>query len=412
MTLHYQFPTIHSLSDVLPAIEGCPEFIVVRKETGITVVNYVMVGKDTFPPVTVPDGLYEASEPKMVGHWSEIRRECRGMKFDTDSGLLIARPLHKFFNLGEREDTSVIDVSKPHVILEKLDGSMITPFPVKGGGIRWGTKMGITTVSMQAEDFVATRPQYTTLAEACFHTGKTPIFEWCSNQQRIVIDQPEDRLVLLHVRHTNSGEYLTREDVDDIGFTFGIPVVKAFTCDGIIHTLGQLVDIIKAQEGTEGVVICFDDGHMVKVKSDWYVSLHRVKASIEKERDVARLIVTDKTDDLVPLLSEEDKTRLAKYTDAVSRNIITFAREVAADLRWAKAYGTSRKEYATNKLNNNQTIKAACFHLWDNMHDENLWPKIIDWARRYIERNSLSNHSFNERARQVLSTARWEERSY
>ena len=51
----------------------------------------------------------------------------------------------KFFNVNEREETLIqhIDFSQPHLILEKLDGSMITPFEVDSR-IRWGTKMGLT----------------------------------------------------------------------------------------------------------------------------------------------------------------------------------------------------------------------------------------------------------------------------
>ncbi|KMR26836.1 hypothetical protein EV34_14995, partial [Staphylococcus aureus] len=69
--------------------------------------------------------------------------------------------LHKFFNISENDGVSLdkVDLNRSHLFMEKLDGSMIRPF-LLSSGIRWGTKMGITDVSMQAEEFVAKNPKY------------------------------------------------------------------------------------------------------------------------------------------------------------------------------------------------------------------------------------------------------------
>lgn len=191
--MEYQFPRIERIEDVLPAIQGRDEFVVAEREWG-TVVNYVVAMSDTFP---------EVDSPEMA-----LRRECRGILFYPD-GRIMARRLHKFFNVNERDETLMhkVDLGQPHVILEKLDGSMITPVYTEHG-IRWGTKMGITEVSMQAEVFVAAHPEYVEMAQWCIDNGKTPIFEWISRKQRIVIDYEEDNLVLIAVRDNVTGEYL------------------------------------------------------------------------------------------------------------------------------------------------------------------------------------------------------------
>jgi RNA ligase len=150
MSLHYNFPIIESINDVLPHIAGRPEFIVAKKD-GYQVVNYVMSNSETFNGAT----------PEQ----SAILRECRGLVFGED-GKVLSRRYHKFFNHGERGDQEP-DFCKPHVILEKLDGSMISPIWINGEGFRWTTKMGITDVAMQAEVFVANHPDYTELARMC-----------------------------------------------------------------------------------------------------------------------------------------------------------------------------------------------------------------------------------------------------
>ena len=195
--MNYQFPVINNISQVLPLIAERKEFIVAVKD-GYTVINYVVQMADTFPTVTDEAGA--------------ILRELRGLIFDNETGEVIARRYHKFFNVNEKEETQVglIDFDQSHVILEKLDGSMITPIPVNGE-IRWGTKMGCTDVAKPVEEFVSARQEYVSLAQFCIEKGLTPIFEWTSRQQTIVIDYPEDNLVLTAVRNNVTGEYLPYE---------------------------------------------------------------------------------------------------------------------------------------------------------------------------------------------------------
>ena len=192
--MNYEFPIIRHISDVLPHIEGREEFVVAERE-GYTVINYVVAMADTFN-MTGPDDLGGA-----------IRRECRGLKFSSD-GEIAARPFHKFFNIGEREETqtNTVDLGQAHTIMEKLDGSMIHPTMVNGY-IRWMTKMGITEVAMQAEEFIAKNTRYKDFAIWCINEGLTPIFEWTSPFNQIVLPHEKENLTLLAVRNYITGEY-------------------------------------------------------------------------------------------------------------------------------------------------------------------------------------------------------------
>ena len=294
--MDYQFPRIECLDDVLPAIEGRDEFIVATREWG-TVVNYMLSMADTFLAVE--------------NHMDAIRRECRGILFYPD-GRIMSRRLHKFFNVNERDETAAhrIDLGQPHVILEKLDGSMITPV-FTAAGIRWGTKMGITEVSMQAEEFVARNPQYAQFAEWCETMRLTPIFEWCSRKQRIVVDYPEDRLVLIALRGTMTGEYKQYCDLVVLGDRFGIEVVRAYA--GTTENMEQLIAETRAMEDAEGWIIRFDDGQMLKVKGDWYVRIHKTKDNLIWEKNVVELLINEKMDDVKPYMLDEDLKRVDSF---------------------------------------------------------------------------------------------------
>lgn len=203
--MNYKFPVIRNIADVLPAIEGRDEFVVADKGS-YTVINYNVMMSDTFPDVV----FYRHGELRDEDNYAKIRRECRGIIFDSVTGDIIRRPFHKFFNVNERDETQghVIDLSRPHAILEKLDGSMISPFIVNGEMI-WGTKMVSQDFHEMVEQFVKLSDiDYEAFCWDVINSGHTPIFEWTHPQKRIVIDYgKEPTLTLTAIRNIVTGQY-------------------------------------------------------------------------------------------------------------------------------------------------------------------------------------------------------------
>jgi RNA ligase len=319
---NHTFPTIRNISDVLPYIEEVDEFKVITKDW-YTVINYVVALEDTFPSIEVSGGSEKMRKERQKD--AAMRRECRGLVFDSATGDLLSRPYHKFFNVGEKPETHVnkINPSTPHVILEKLDGSMIRPIPIPGSKyneFRLGTKAGVTDVAMNAEVWVAQRPNYMEFIRAALDAGLTPIFEWCSRKNRIVVDYPEDRLVLTAIRHTERGDYMPYSDMVDLWASeigFDIDVVCAYEMG--YERLSQtqdLIDTVRQWEDEEGVVIRADGGAMVKIKADAYLTLHRSKAALSNEKNVIEVVVNDQVDDLIPILTEEDAKRFRDFQRA------------------------------------------------------------------------------------------------
>lgn len=328
--MNYKFPEIEHIGQIKHAIAGRDEFVVAEREFG-TVVNYLVVFPDTFPEVqSVKDAL---------------RRECRGLIFDT-KGKIMARRFHKFFNMNERPETSVdvVNFDKPHKILEKLDGSMITPILIRDTtdykhNIRLATKMGINDISMQAEEFVANKKAYMELMQYCFDVGETPIFEWCSNKNRIVLPYEQDRLVLTAIRNNITGDYLPYEKLKYLGN--GVEVVRMY--DGNAKNIADLQAETKNMEGVEGWIIRFDDGHMLKVKGDWYLNIHKVKSYLENEKDVVKLILSSQIDDAKAALPLEMRQKLQEFENGLCLGI----EHTASD--WHKAWLAMKKMHADKK---------------------------------------------------------------
>jgi len=209
--MKYEFPHLTHLDEVRVAIAGAPEFVVAERDWGF-VVNYLVSGSDTFPPVHTTGGTAkmraEATRNKA------IRRECRGLIFCPKTQRITRRPLHKFWNVNERDETrlDVLNFDIPHKVYTKLDGSMLVPFETEygSGNVRWGTKMGANTeVALAAESFVARNPNYQHFAEWCISQDISPIFEFTTpGPHKIVVDYDKPMLTLLASRHMITGEYL------------------------------------------------------------------------------------------------------------------------------------------------------------------------------------------------------------
>lgn len=301
--MNYEFPIIERITDVLPAIAGRDEFIVAERE-GYRVINYTVGFADTFniDPDDVMEN-YGRMIPKGV-----MRRECRGLIFGPD-GLLMSRPFHKFFNVGERAETqpNVLDMSQPHVVFEKMDGSMIRPIWLRADqGLRLATKMGVTDTALAAEA-IATPGQMSWML-TMVRQGVTPLFEFISPENRIVLEYDRTELVLLAMRVNRTGEYLDVREM--VGNEFFSVVPHYGSVDGNVN---EYIERQRGKAGREGDVIRFDNGHMLKVKNDWYVRVHKVKDQIRTDRHILALLLNGDLDDVKAHIGQADRDRVDAY---------------------------------------------------------------------------------------------------
>jgi RNA ligase len=340
MKMRYKFPEIRTIDDVLPHIEGRSEFIVAEREFGY-VVNYVVAMADTFN-MTSPDDIGGA-----------IRRECRGIIFDTE-GRIMSRPFHKFFNVNEREETQThvlaLDLLFDHVIMEKMDGSMIRPVRVNGM-VRLATKMGVTDIAIEAEKLLSAE-QYEWL-EDVMNINVTPIFEYIAPTNKIVIEYTEPRLVLLAMRNNISGNYYMPHSAP-------FEVVPQYgSVDG---GLDEYIARARKQQGREGDIIRFADGHMIKIKNDWYVRIHKTKDLIRADRNIADIIVNEQLDDVLPLLDAADLAIVRAYElrfDAALENVLGRLEGLVTLAR--VLHGGVKKEVAINFIPNLINKEDASF---------------------------------------------------
>lgn len=274
----YPSPIIEHIDTMLEAVHGREEFKVTTDiHRGFTLINYKYVTHDTF-----------SREHK---GW-ELLRECRGIAFNTDTGKIISRPLHKFFNYGEMPETQWSNIQGAQFYAAaKYDGSMVRPIPVKNGFVL-ATRGGYSEQAQRAQVYLSSDDIL--FINACINEGKTPIYEFIGPNNPHVLNYSENRLQLLAVRDNVSGVYRTDTALMGEPISFDLSYTKA----------------IQELEGIEGFVLTEASGqYRMKLKTQQYVILHRCKDSAAHEHSLLEIMFTSLWDDFYSMYPDSERKR-------------------------------------------------------------------------------------------------------
>lgn len=326
------FPVIRTIADVQPLVAHKKEIKFQTQPNGVTVGCYVFCDNDTFD--------------------TPVALECRGIAFDA-TGAICSRPLHKFFNVGEKAwlfPDNLLDRDDLADIHEKIDGSMISTAWVDGRRLLWRSKKSfVSEVVKLTEAYLTREPRFEAFATEVASSGHTATFEFTHPQARIVCDEPEG-LRLLHVRENVTGEYVlldVNHPIHNLVEKHAIPRARVFNN----LTLAGALDQLETKEDFEGYVFQFLDGTMVKAKCAWYRRLHR-SITFLRERNIAELALNEELDDVKGSLIEagidlaavlEVETRLKNILVGITDEVeAIYAADAALD---RKSYAIKNREH-------------------------------------------------------------------
>jgi len=366
------FPKIEHIDDVRLYVEAQPdEAFYIADKGDYLVVNYRSI-MSIFPDLS-------------VGHEAAILRECRGMIFCAKTGKILRRPLHKFFNFGERMESRDIDLNEIVAVYDKLDGSMVAPFFLNGDLV-WGTKMGLTHMTDDLRSFVQRSTMESTLTSGKmmkkYHDfagilisqrNMTPIFEYMAPKHRIVVNHPEETMSLLAVRDINTGEYMSYDKMASLASCFNIPVVKRWE----VSDNASLVDQVRELEGTEGVVVELRNGDRLKVKSLWYMDLHKNREAIAKEKYVVGLILNERIDDALGLVPDHVRPKLEAYAKQFVMQYEERLEGIALSLYEALRTFETKKDFAISTIDSDHITRTIGFKLFDRRNDYPFHPHLM-----------------------------------
>jgi RNA ligase len=209
--------------------------------------------------------------------WNPINRMCRGIILNNVTGELIARSFPKFFNIGERPESSLEKLpNEPFEVFEKMDGSMGSLYKLPTG--EWAVATPGSMDSPQAREATKMLSEY---IPELIPDNVTPVVEIIYPENRVVVDYNDVRALCLLAVFNRDGTEWSYSDVVQLAERCGFEIVKR-------HDHTDLANL-PFEENAEGYVIRFASGLRVKAKSPVYVMAHRFLTNVSIPRVVEAL---------------------------------------------------------------------------------------------------------------------------
>ncbi|MGY1946601.1 RNA ligase [Nocardia asiatica] len=205
------------------------------------------------------------------GVWNDATWQCRGLVIN-DQGYVIARPFEKFHNHSEHDGQKfpALDLFAPVKVTDKLDGSLgiLVPKPDASGYII------ATRGSFDSEQAQwATRFYNEHYGDFQPNPALTYLLEIIYKGNRIVVDYDYEDLVLIGMRHTETGE----EWHPVTSKAWPGRIARTFDADTLAEALA-----LPPRKNAEGLVVQYDTGQRVKIKQEDYIRLHKLVTGLNE----------------------------------------------------------------------------------------------------------------------------------
>ena len=231
--------------------------------------------------------------------------ELRGLTFVfNQDGAVFNRYLlmEKFFNLNENESVLYdhLKYKKLTSVYLKEDGSIISFIKLPNGKVIAKSKNSIESEqAIQAQEIYESDLKLKDFVDYCLSQNLCPIFELVGPKNRIVVKYDTTQLILLRLRNNHTGLYLPINEIE-----ISKPLNFSFSLGDLISLKDELVSI-------EGWIVEFEDGQKIKIKTNWYLSLHKIFTDYSNREDyLIDSVVEEKIDDILSVLDYGSENRL------------------------------------------------------------------------------------------------------
>ena len=314
---------------------------------------------------TLPLSIWNYSpEVQYSQKWDDVTLMCRGLVTD-DRGNVVAKPFNKFFNIEENRHTPTEDFE----VFEKMDGSLGIVFKYNGEVI-YATRGSFT--SDQAKWMANYGKEYN--FQDILVEGHTYLFEIIYPENRIVVNYgDQERLVLLGIINTETGEELSYDDIIMVPWD----IVKKY--DGI-RDYSELKG--KIDNNAEGFVVRFSNGDRMKIKGEEYLRLHKVMTNVSTTGVWELLSNGGDINEFLKDVPDEFYKKVKEYADRLKYGYYQVSEHCGKShdyFRYGK-YGDrevepTKKEFAQHVLKNGHPpYRAVMFAMWDGKpYDKLIW---------------------------------------
>lgn len=270
----------------------------------------------------------------------------------------VCHGLDKFFNM-EEPCAATIDWQHSFHVLEKMDGSNIRLW--YGEGIWHISTLG--TIFAENDEYGAMFKKvcgdFNNYVEE-LNPSCTYVYELVGPLNRIVVRYDEMAAYFICKRNLISGvESLNAPEA----MRCGIRAIPAYT----VKNKWQAILLQHGlPENVEGMVVCDSHFNRVKLKTNWYLELHKIRGNgVCTVKRVVKMWQAEELDDFIAAFPE-----YTEFVENVLNEIRTLIYDSEGTFYFLYENGMSRKDFATKIQNHTPLARACCYALLDKKYND------------------------------------------
>jgi RNA ligase len=301
--------------------------------------------------------------------WNKFTLVSRGIIVDKDRNEIIARPFDKFFNKYEY-DNMEIDIpdpkATPYWITEKLDGVLIIPY-LQDEKLKLSTRGSFENKYIDKAYEIMT---FDNLPLNDYSFAFELISPSYSDIGFLVTKYDSEALILIGIRDKRTQRLLSPPELVEMADKLDL---KCYKHDYDL-SFAKVLEKREERRGdtSEGWVVFFDGGFLVKVKREEYLDLFKAVKNLNQKIVLQELINGTFTDFRRNLPEELENGALEIYSDIKKRKekVIDFVRKEFDAI--PKKTKTTRKDYFTYITNEKRHIFGYLASLYDDANNATL----------------------------------------
>jgi hypothetical protein len=335
--------------------------------------------------------------PEIDAKWNKNNLFYRSLIIDRE-GNVLSSGWPKFFNYGEKPDCYPEPENFNDWKLEdKIDGSLLIADYVNDQ-FSMRTRGTVSYSSQKnSEDFELLPKKYPKVIEFLKeNTHLSLLFEIVTPNNVIVVRSKQIDFYLIGAINKNEMTVVSSSELTDIWRKIGqmsTPQTYNFLDT---NDLAKIAENIKHWKGKEGIVVSYNNGqNRIKLKSNWYCFIHRIKSQLNSQNNLIEYYVDSgipSYEDFYKKIETEFdyeiaiqlKDQIEKICNSgnLSKKYIDNILEMIHDIRKVE----TRKEQAQMIIRNYKENSSYAFSLLDNKEiTKQQWIKLIN---NFYEKNN------------------------
>lgn len=349
------------------------------------------------------DDLYLFKYDQISVKWNDVSKICRGIICrKTDKWEVVSWPFNKFYNYdeGHCELFGKKELDENLLLSEKTDGTCIQLwFDDKKNVWRVSTLGTITTTFVSRTDSRTIEELFWTKFSksklSILNKSVCYIFELCTSVNKVKTSYTKDIIFLLGARNLLTGDLIERVNLVNLSYLLNVEYPTITSLKSLkIKSVSDLFKYVESAQPhhssslPEGYVLCVGATPIAKFKNSSYNSIHKLNDSVGSEKLLYTLAISDKIDDLMSLLSEEQKVKVNEYIKKISETktkVDSMIKELVSI--------TDQKAFAL-KISSDAILSPFSAFFFNNRHGiySGRYINFLDHLREFNEKKQKPNY--------------------